>query len=386
MDKRKRKRAVLTVGLLFFIIVVLCGESWLLGKKMQEIEQKRMGMLAELHPEWELEIVAAFQDSDEDTAGGEAAQKTGNSLAEKYGMAGLFSNGYQPLQTYVIAIFATVIAGFAGILMLRTRDLKKEALILEQEERKLEELKELTVRYDQIKNRLEKEENDTKTLITDISHQLKTPIASLKMSYELLESTPLSEIEYQEFRKKEYEELKKLEGLLESLMNLSKLETRMIQIRPVPVSIKETLRNAVNSVYIKAMDKQIEISMEEFQDRKIPHDFKWTTEVFVNILDNGIKYSPEKTRITIQVSELVFGLLIEIRDEGIGIAPKEMHQVFKRFYRGSSEAVLSVEGSGVGLYLARRILEEQGGTIRVKAAAGQGSIFQVTMPYEIHSL
>lgn len=380
MDKRKRKRAVLTVGLLFLTAVLLCGEGWLLGKGLQDMEQKQMGTLVSLHPEWELEIVAAFQDGDAD------AQKAGKALAEKYGMTGLLTSGYRSVYPYAVWMLLTMTAGIGGILLLWNRDSRKEAQILEQEERKLEELKELTVRYDQIKSRLEKEENDTKTLITDISHQLKTPIASLKMSYELLESTQLSEAEQQEFRQKEYEELKKLEILLESLMNLSKLESKMIQIRPIPASIKETLRNAVNSVYMKALDKQIEISMEEFQDRKIPHDSKWTTEVFVNVLDNGIKYSNEETKISIRVSELVSCLLIEIQDEGIGIAPKEMHQIFKRFYRGSSEEVQSVEGSGVGLYLARRIIEEQGGTIRVKAAIPQGSIFQITIPYAANSL
>lgn len=164
-------------------------------------------------------------------------------------------------------------------------------------------------------------------------------------------------------------------------MNLSKLETKMIQIRPISAGIRETLRSAVNSVYMKALDKQIDISLEEFPDRKVLHDPKWTAEVFVNVLDNGIKYSEEKKRIFIRVNELVSCLLIEIRDEGIGIDPKERNQIFKRFYRGKHDNVQSVEGSGIGLYLARRIIEEQGGTICVKGAVSGGSIFQITLPY-----
>ena len=233
---------------------------------------------------------------------------------------------------------------------------------------------------EKVREKLSREENNIKSLITDISHQLKTPIASLKMSCELAGSADLTWEEREEFYKKEWDEIQRLENLLDSLIHVSRLESGMIQIQPEMGSLKNTLVQAVNSVYMKAYEKSIDISLDEFQDVQIVHDSKWTGEVFVNILDNAVKYSPEHTEIRIRVTELATCMMLEFIDQGTGIPAEEAHRVFQRFYRGNQEYVKKQEGSGVGLYLARKILEEQKGTICVKVAPEGGNNFVVTLP------
>ena len=149
----------------------------------------------------------------------------------------------------------------------------------------------------------------------------------------------------------------KLENLTKSLIQLSRLETNMILLEPVKASLKKTLQSAVNSVYMKAFQKNITLSVNEFQDEEVMQDPRWTQEALVNILDNAVKYSSPQSAVEIRVEPMVSYFLIEIEDQGMGIPKEERNQVFKRFYRGKSSAVQEIDGSGVGLYLTRKIVE-----------------------------
>ena len=153
----------------------------------------------------------------------------------------------------------------------------------------------------------------------------------------------------------------------------------MICIQPVDSGLKDTIIQSVNRVYMKAFRKEISIELNDFTDFVLPHDPKWTQEALINLLDNAIKYSPSGSHIEIRVIPVVSYIFIEVEDEGIGIPASEYSHIFQRFYRGASLQVRQDEGSGVGLYLTRKILEEQGGTIRVKKGK-KGSLFQLTLP------
>ncbi len=139
---------------------------------------------------------------------------------------------------------------------------------------------------------------------------------------------------------------------------------------------------SLGQVFLKAYEKQMEISAELEQDVEVLHDRKWTVEAFVNILENAVKYSPEGTNIHIRVQILVKSVLIEIEDEGIGIAEDELYKIFRRFYRGERAKKSIRDGAGVGLYLARSIIEQQGGTILAKRKPEKGSIFNVILPLD----
>lgn len=246
---------------------------------------------------------------------------------------------------------------------------------------KIEELiRGLGYYFTALREQLDREENSTKSLITNISHQLKTPLSSLKMSHELAQEAELTYEERQEFLLMEEQEINKLEILLEELVHLSRLENHMIEIKPELSGIKKTLTEAINQVFMKAYSKDIKIQIDIEKDIHIKHDPKWTVEAISNVLDNAIKYSNAGSCVFIGVHKLPNLIMIDIEDEGMGIPTEELHRIFQRFYRGKSASCQVKEGAGIGLYLTRKIIEEQGGTIVAKRKLQNGTIFRITLP------
>ncbi len=232
--------------------------------------------------------------------------------------------------------------------------------------------------------RMTEEKEATKRIVTDISHQIKTPIAALKNCIELLREEGMTKEERREFILRAGVQMDSLSGLVNSMVNISRMENGMISIHREYADIVKTIREAVSRVWEKADKKQIEIMLvdgDNLTDINILHDPKWTVEALSNILDNAIKYSFEYSNIKIRLIPLTMYIKIEIEDEGIGISKEEYNKIFQRFYRSSS--VRDKEGTGIGLYLTREIIERQRGSIVVRSAAGnkRGSIFSVQLPY-----
>ena len=231
------------------------------------------------------------------------------------------------------------------------------------------------------------EKEKTKEMVTDISHQLKTPIAALKSCFEVLEDETLTDKERREFEKRMEKQLQNLEQLSAVLVNISRMEAGLIDISLKNGKIFETILAAVNGIWEKADEKAIEIEMdicEEIENLEIMHDSRWLKEAILNILENAVKYSEPNTNIVIAVKKWVNFLRIEIADEGVGIPKKEYHKIFQRFYRGENEYVQKGEGSGVGLYLTRKIVDAHKGMVFVerKERKQQGSVFVIQLPYE----
>lgn len=226
---------------------------------------------------------------------------------------------------------------------------------------------------------LDSEQDSTKTLVTDISHQLKTPISAMKTCFDMyLEAD--SQEEKDEFLYRSMAQMDRLESLTAALINISRLETGMIELKTEKASLTDIIISALNTVYQKSIDKEVLIETGEFTDMELELDSRWTAEAIANIIDNGIKYSPAGSRIDIRVSRLYSFVRIEIEDRGIGIPRSEQNRIFRRFYRGDNDTVRAQEGSGVGLYLSRTIIERQGGTISVRSAEGEGSTFIIQLP------
>lgn len=222
----------------------------------------------------------------------------------------------------------------------------------------------------------EKEENDqVKGLISDISHQLRTPLANIRMYEELLEDPALPAGEHMHFLENIREEAIKSEWLLKNLVNTSRLESGAIQFQAEPEYLAGTLSEAVREVYHLAKEKEISVILEEFEDRKVLQNRRWTRVVFVNILENALKYSAPCTEIRISVKRQVSYIQISFRDQGVGIPGEEQKRIFDRFYRCGN--VKDETGSGLGLYLARLILLKESGSIMVESKEGSGSIFNV---------
>ena len=399
MDRRKLQRVILCAGILLITLALgffLLRGAW---NTVYQEDARKLGALSEEYPEEEAALAAVFNGkapntgsaSDADasfsdssaTAGKADPLSEGLRLFDKYGYTLSDSLRSGTMWRYALSC-AAVLTGAAVLTVLfllkSSAESKKDR---EQIDRLTLELEELKRRASLMEQRLRREEQNTKSLVTDISHQLKTPLSSLKMSYELADSPDLTPEEHAEFTRKEREEVAKLGSLLGVFSQLTRLESGMIRIRPENASLKETISLAVSGIYMKAFEKGIDISLEEFPDVLIFHDPRWTSEVLLNILDNAVKYSPAESSVSIRVSHLVSCMMIEISDQGIGIPASEVQDIFKRFYRGSAPEVKQTDGSGVGLYLARRILEEQDGTICVKSGNSGGSTFVLTLP--LHS-
>ena len=183
-----------------------------------------------------------------------------------------------------------------------------------------------------------------------------------------------------EFLARSLLQVDKLRLLADALMNVSRLETGMISLQKEKVNLSDLLVRAVNGIYDKSMKKNIAIETSDFKDLNLNLDPKWTAEAIMNVLDNALKYSPEHSKISIHVQPLYSFVRVEITDCGIGIEKSEQNKIFRRFYRGTTPEVKNSEGSGIGLYLTRRILEEQGGTISVKSEPGKGAAFILQLP------
>ncbi|GAA0077358.1 HAMP domain-containing sensor histidine kinase [Clostridium sp. CTA-5] len=227
-------------------------------------------------------------------------------------------------------------------------------------------------------NRLEKEKDEIQSLISDISHQLKTPFANLKLYCELLKNNDISSEDRKEFISVINNQVQKLNFLMESMIKMSRLESDIINLKPKQVSLDEICLTAIKQVYEKAKLRNIEIELISKEDIAVFVDGKWTSEAIFNIIDNAVKYTDYNGKIIISTNCFEMFAMIEIKDNGIGIKKKEINNIFKRFYRG--ENVSNEEGVGIGLYLSREIILKQDGFIKVKSEKDKGSTFSLMMP------
>ena len=222
-----------------------------------------------------------------------------------------------------------------------------------------------------------REKKQMKSLISDISHQTKIPLANMKLYQEFLQEEELSE-KGREFLRRMEEQTEKLDFLLQSMVKMSRLENGIIQIKKEKGKLQETLTAAVSQIVPAAAKKEMTLRVNCESDLLLNHDRKWTEEAIFNVLDNAVKYTDPKGSIEIQVIPQEIFTKISIRDNGKGILPERQAAIFTRFYR--EPEVHDNHGVGIGLYLTRKILELQNGYIEVHSEAGKGSEFCLYLP------
>ena len=225
------------------------------------------------------------------------------------------------------------------------------------------------------KNNIAKERADLQELISDISHQVKTPIANLKMINNTLLENEVPPQKQKEFLTAQASQLDKLDFLMQAMIKTSRLETGVISLEQKQQPVYDTLAAALGGILLNAEKKQIDVQVECPEHLDARHDRKWTSEALFNILDNAVKYTPAGGQIHVSVEGWEMYVKIDIADTGIGISEQHQGTIFKRFYR--EDAVHDVDGIGIGLYLAREIVTLQGGYIRVVSEVGKGSTFSV---------
>ena len=220
------------------------------------------------------------------------------------------------------------------------------------------------------------EKDAIKTLIGDISHQTKTPIANLLLYAQLLEEQDLPP-ESRAYVSALEGQAEKLRFLIDALVKTSRLESGVLAMTPKRHGLQQMLEDAAAQAAPRAEAKGIALTVEP-TDLSARFDPKWTTEALYNLVDNAVKYTPTGGSVTLRAVGYELFCRIDVTDTGPGIPEAEQAKIFQRFYR--SPAVSGEEGVGIGLYLARQIAAGQGGYLKVTSRPGQGSTFSLFLP------
>ena len=228
------------------------------------------------------------------------------------------------------------------------------------------------------RHKVDMERQELQMLISDISHQVKTPVSNLQMVTDTLLTKPVSEEERMDFLQGIRSQTDKLDFLFQALVKTSRLETGAIRLEKKDSSLFHTLAQAMSSIVYAAEKKEIAVSVDCPENLIISHDSKWTSGALFNLLDNAVKYTPSGGKISVSVVQWEMYVEVKVTDTGRGISESNQAAIFRRFYR--EEEVHDQQGVGIGLYLAREIVTRQGGYIKVVSELRQGSEFSIMLP------
>ena len=305
----------------------------------------------------------------------------------------------------VVAVTAGVILGGTAIYVYQEKCRQKELKLLAEcmekilREEKIRETKagEETL-YARLESRLvriqemlngrteaaEKSKDEIQKLISEIAHQMRTPLANIRTYQELLEE------EWSKTGTKTDENVdnylnamrsgeQQLEFLTEGFVKMSRLEQNMIQVRKEETDLLKTVRNCLGRIQKQAEEKRIAFRIELPQEVNCPHDANWIGEAIDNVLDNAVKYSRPGGIIEMRIQKNEMHAKITVKDNGLGIEKGEEHKIFQRFYRGKN--VTTQKGSGIGLYLARKIIGLHGGFMIAKNRYSEkGLMIEINLP------
>lgn len=230
------------------------------------------------------------------------------------------------------------------------------------------------------RRKVDEERQELQSLVSDISHQVKTPVSNLKMVTDTLLTKPVTDQERVDFLQGIRSQTDKLDFLFQALVKTSRLETGAIQLEKNDSLLFDTLAQAMSGIVYSAKKKNITVTVDCPEDLHLPHDSKWTAEALFNLLDNAVKYSLTGGKISVSVERWEMYVKLDVTDTGKGISESNQASIFRRFYR--EEEVHDEQGVGIGLYLTREIITRQGGYIKVTSEVGKGSTFSVFLPYQ----
>ncbi|EOS29172.1 hypothetical protein C804_03618 [Lachnospiraceae bacterium A4] len=228
------------------------------------------------------------------------------------------------------------------------------------------------------RRKVDEERQELQMLVSDVSHQVKTPVSNLKMVTDTLLSKPVTEEERREFLQGIQNQTDKLEFLFQALVKTSRLETGAIRLEKKDAPLIDTLAMACSGIVYAAEKKDICVTVDCPEGLILSHDSKWTAEAVFNLLDNAVKYTPAGGAIRVSVEQWEMYLKLSVSDTGKGISESNQASIFRRFYR--EEEVHEQQGVGIGLYLTREIVTRQGGYIKVVSEPGKGAEFSIMLP------
>lgn len=213
-------------------------------------------------------------------------------------------------------------------------------------------------------------------MLSDISHQIKTPLAGITLMTDLLKDPELPEEKREEFVEKIDRQTEKITWLVRNLLTLAQLEADMLKLKKETVSAAELVETAVGPLNILAELKGVELEMKIPEGIELSCDRAWTAEALSNVIKNCIEHvsTDAGKHVWITVAENNFAVTLTVRDDGPGIPPEELPHIFERFYKGKNSSKKSV---GIGLSMARQIFLQQNGTIEAVSDLGKGTSFRI---------
>ncbi|RKP44505.1 sensor histidine kinase [Cohnella endophytica] len=405
------RRLAATLGLVLalaiaFIVWYGYDSAEKLKKEWLDKEAAALGNMAETHPEWAEAWLKRLTDN-KDISPDDIAK--GREFMERYGMTEEIAADWLPaLGEYRSRTFWTLIgaalllASLAAWLMFREyrrqlSDIRKLALAMEDTVKHNRPMsfrmyaegelgllansaQELSMRLRQTNEQLQQDQTFLKDTVADISHQLKTPLASLMIYIDLLREGNVDPEHTAEFLETCRHELDRMEWLTLTMLKLARLEANALELNIADASLAATVRQALNSIERLAENKQVRIVTDDDGSGRewiIPHDPHWLAEAIGNLLKNAVEHSPHGGLVTIALSTTPVFVRLLIKDEGSGIDARHLPHIFKKFYRTSSAG----SGVGLGLPLAKSIVEKHGGILSAASIPSGGSVFSITLPH-----
>lgn len=229
-----------------------------------------------------------------------------------------------------------------------------------------------------IRNNLEslnKEKQFLVNLLSDISHQLKTPLASMILYNDILLTKELSKEKKQLFLENNKKQLYRMDWLIKSILKLARLDARAIEFLKEKISLNETVQNSIDVLSEKAYEAKVSVTLKETDNIKFSHDRRWMEEAFINIIKNDIEHTPAGGEVKVELIENPIYVRVQIVDTGEGISKADLPSIFKRFYKAKNSKSDSI---GIGLALSKAIIEAHDGMIEVQSEIGHGTKFIIT--------
>lgn len=232
-------------------------------------------------------------------------------------------------------------------------------------------------RIDNSINLLQEEKVNLKNIISDISHQLKTPLMALTMYNDILEDHRNMEVEeVDNFISLSNEQLKRMDWLVKTLLKYARLEGNVVEYNKENYPVNSTIEEVVASLKVKAREKNQVLAFSNNKDINLYHDRKWISEALSNIIKNAIEHTGTGGEIVIGLEETPMTVRIWIKDNGEGIPKEEIKKIFNRFYKGQNS--INPTSIGIGLCLSKSIIKSHHGDITVESKENEGSIFYIT--------
>lgn len=237
------------------------------------------------------------------------------------------------------------------------------------------ELYKTTILLKETAEQSEKEKENLSTAIADISHQLKTPLTSIRIMLDNISDNPDMEKEIREdFLSDISKQIDWISSLVISLLKIAKFDAGTIKMENKEINVNDLINNVIKNLAIIIEVKEIKIITNIDETATFIADYKWQLEALTNILKNAIEHSRQSSRIYITVENTSLFLKIKIQDEGQGISKKDLKHIFERFYRNQNSSENSI---GIGLSLAKTIIEQNNGYIKVDSEIDKGTTFEI---------